>query len=591
VEPVWYLNPWAWFIYVIITLSLFALSGWATQKWRMKKLLAHNEHLTSLVDERTKEVRAQAQELKQQQVLKDRFFANVSHEFRTPLTLTITPLKDLLHEQPELDSNIAYPVETALRNSTKMLDLVSQILDINRLESGQFPLRIAQYDIADLVRQIHLRFISWAKQHQQIISVENIDEPLLLFFDQDQIDKCLSNLVSNAIKYSGDNCQIKISLIADQHAKPDFIGIAVEDNGRGISPTARDKIFERYFQDKHSEQITEPGTGIGLALVKELITLHHGLIELTDDQRTGCQFILWLKRGKNHFNPDSFIESVSAAVSTSETSQKTLNSAISAIPIPDNRNHKNNPDKTTLLVVDDNSELRYFISHKLSSYYRILQAKNGEEGLALAKNKLPDLIISDVMMPIMNGFDMCTAIKENESTCTIPIILLTAKSSKRETVDGLQTGADDYLTKPFDTSELIARVAGLINNRRILRKSILKNNQILTSPLQEKETFEQKLAMIVASSIADPSFNIEQLASDLATSRSSLNRKCQQFFQQSAGQYIQLQRMTLALTLLKEQRHLVSEVAYATGFESLAYFSKTFKKHFGESPSSISNNK
>jgi len=590
VLPAWYLNSWAWFFYIIIIVSLLVLSGWATQKWRTQKLLADNAHLASLVDERTQEVQAQAEELKQQQVLKDRFFANVSHEFRTPLTLTITPLKDLLHEQPDLDSNIAYPVETALRNSNKMLDLVSQILDINRLESGQFPLRIAQYDIADLVRQIQPRFLPWAEQHQQKLSLVNIDEPLMLYFDQDQIDKCLSNLISNAIKYSGDNCTIAISIINSSASHEDHIGIAVTDNGRGINLEARDKIFDRYYQDKHSEQITEPGTGIGLALVKELIELHKGTVELSPQTNAGCQFILWLKRGKSHFNSDNFIESVSTAVATAETSQQTLNAAITSI-VPRSQDTNNNIDSdddiTTLLVVDDNSELRYFISHKLSSYYRIIQATNGKEGLALAQSELPDLIISDVMMPIMNGFDMCAAIKSNEHTCTIPLILLTAKSSKRETVEGLQTGADDYLTKPFDTSELIARVAGLINNRKILRKSLLKQYQKPTSPLQQQETFEHKLMTIVANNLSEPSFNIDKLASELATSRSSLNRKCQQAHQLSAGHYIHQQRMVLALSLIKEQRYSVSEVAYATGFESLAYFSRSFKKHFGESPSTV----
>ena len=591
VQPIWYLSGFAWFIYSIFAIALLALSGWATQKWRSQKLLAHNALLTALVDERTQEVQAQAQELKQQQVLKDRFFANVSHEFRTPLTLTITPLKDLLHEQPDLNSDIAYPVETALRNSSKMLDLVSQILDINRLESGQFPLRIAQYDITDLIRQTHKRFMPWAEQHQQTLVVENIDEPLLMYFDQDQIDKCLSNLISNAIKYSGDGCQIEVSLITEQATKASRVGIAVKDNGRGISAEARTKIFDRYFQDKHSEQITEPGTGIGLALVKELMELHQGNVELVDAQlpnkNSGCQFILWLKCGKSHFDTESFIELVSVAVSTAETSQQTLNTAITTINNTALETKNNKADKTTLLVVDDNSELRYFISHKLSSYYRILQAKNGKEGLDLAQKELPDLIISDVMMPIMNGFDMCAAVKNNEQTCTIPVILLTAKSSKRETVEGLQTGADDYLTKPFDTSELIARVAGLINNRKMLRKSLLKNQPILTSPLQQQETFEHKLATVVAKQLADPTFTIDKLAAKLATSRSSLNRKSQQAFQLSAGQYIHQQRMTLALSLIKEQKYSVSEVAYATGFESLAYFSRAFKKYFGESPSTI----
>ena len=594
VLPPWYLSKIAWLTYVTIFFSLLILSGWLTQRWRTTKLQKTNEELERKVAERTKEVQTKAKQLQQQQLLKDRFFSNVSHEFRTPLTLVMMPLQDLLRSHPNLDPSITHPVESALRSSQKMLDLVAQILDVNRLESGQFPLNVAEYDIANLINLIVNRFKPWSEQNQQRLATENTNEPTLIYCDQDQIDKCISNLISNAIKYSGEKSEITVSLVNSNDE--DSIGIEVKDNGGGISENSESKIFDRFYQDTQSEKITEPGTGIGLSLVKELVNLHHGRVELINKLGEGCRFIIWLLRGNKHFAESNFIEPKQLTQLTNES----INFP-KKLDVSNNSNGMNNEegyeekyvDITTILVVDDNDELRHFVALRLSTYYRVIQACNGQEGLAMANTELPDLIISDVMMPIKNGMEMIKEIKTNPETKCIPIILLTAKSTKRETVEGLQSGADDYLTKPFDTSELIVRIAGLIESRKMLRLKIeaelAKKNtsEQLRDTNHNKLTFKEQLKTEILTQITQPNFSIDNIAKALALSRRSLNRKCQQELQQSIGNYITEIRMQSAFQLLKEQNHNVSEVAYATGYESLAYFSRTFKGFYGKPPSSI----
>ncbi len=583
VLPPWYLSTIAWIVYAVLALLILIVSSWLTQKWRTAQLNLRNKELETQVKERTADVQAKADELKQQQQLKDRFFTNVSHEFRTPLTLTIAPLQAFISDNKNLDNSLLHPIKTALKNSKKMLSLVGQVLDINRLESGRFPLRVAQYDIADLINTTAIRFQPLIQQHLQNISVQNTDEPKMLYCDIDQIDKCLSNIISNAIKYSGDYTSIIVSIIADEN----FTGIKVSDNGKGISPEFENKVFQRFTQDEKSEQITEPGTGIGLALVKELMELHHGRVELINhskqtDNNTGCEFILWLNNDPSAFKTSEIIEPIAR-----EKDNDDLLINLPPVQVIDDKIESTQADITTLLVVDDNQELREFIAQRLSTYYRIIQAENGQEGFSMAQGNLPDLIISDVMMPILNGLQMIIQLKDDPTTQDIPIILLTAKSSKRETVEGLQTGADDYLSKPFDTSELITRVAGIINNRKKIRESVRQELSLQNNPLGKTCTFIEKLRNEILNQLSDPNLSVESLSETMAMSRFSLNRKCKQELNKTTRQLITETRMHQALSLLKLKQHSVSEIAYGTGFDSLAYFSRVFKKHYGKTPSDV----
>ncbi len=586
VSPPWYLSTIAITLYAVFAIGLLVLTSWLSQRWRTKKLTQQNIILEKTVAQRTKEVSAKVSELKEQQALKDRFFSNVSHEFRTPLTLTIGPLETVLSQHHEtIDTQVKSLTTTALNNANKMLALVGQVLDLNRLEVGKLPLRVSEYDIAELLRNLQQRFEPWAKQGNQTINCESCEEPTLLYFDQDQIDKCIANLLSNAIKYSGKNCQITIKLLNN----PNTITVQVIDNGQGISEQAQAKVFERFYQDKSSEQNTAPGTGIGLSLVKELIELHHGDVSLTTVEGGGCCFSLKLIKGKAHFNDEQLVEPIALG-------------HIQPIPISDliKNNNAQQEDQTTLLVIDDNAELRHFISLRLSANYRILQAADGEQGYEMACNALPDLIISDVSMPKMTGYALTEKLKTTAATKSIPVILLTAKASKREIVEGFTSGADDYLSKPFDTSELIMRVNAQINSRKIIRETIvfeqklaneksdIESNEIKNSADEGKSkrtNFIDNVHTQVLTHLNEPEFSVETLATLLFMSKATLSRKSKDELGISPRAFIIQARMQQAIKLIQEAKLSMSEIAYAVGFESLSYFSRSFKKHTGKSPS------
>jgi len=576
VLPPWYLGPAAWILYSVIAVGLLILSGWLTQRWRTRQLTELNVALEQTVAERTREVSAKVDELKEQQKLKDRFFSNVSHEFRTPLTLIIGPLETILDEYTSnMEGKAKSLTATALNNANKMLALVGQVLDLNRLEVGKLPLRISEYDIAELLRNIQSRFESWAEQENQTITCENCADPVMLYFDQDQMDKCVANLVSNAIKYSGKHSKLTIKLINEQ----DSVTIQVIDNGRGISAEAKDKVFERFYQDKASEQNTTPGTGIGLSLVKELIELHQGKVSLTSQLGEGCCFSLTLKKGNQHFAREQLVEPLILADATGGKDQR----ALLAEKIETNEIQQQ--DQTTLLIVDDNVELRQFLSLRLSATYRILQAQDGEEGFKIACEELPDLIVSDVMMPKLTGYELTQKLKSSPATHSIPVILLTAKASKRETVEGFASGADDYLTKPFDTSELIMRVNAQISTRKTIRESIQFEQSVTITGITQRSSFVETIHHHLLKHLSDPEFSVEALAKLLFVSRATLSRKCKEELGMSPGAYITETRLQHARNLLQANTLSVSEIAYAVGFESLAYFSRSFKKHTGTPPS------
>lgn len=579
----WYLSNIAYLIYTISAFILIFAFAWLVQKWRTLSLEAANKALEQKVEQRTKEVNEKVEQLRQQQILKDRFFGNVSHEFRTPLTLTIGPLETLLVEhKAELSHAVAHLAQMALNNASKMLALVGQVLDLNRLEAGKLPLRIAQYDISELLRNIADRFRTWANQNEQSIQTLDCDEPFLLWFDIDQLDKCVSNLLSNAIKYSGKGSIISLKL----RCHGEYAHIIVQDNGIGISEVAKPKVFERFYQDKSSENVAAPGTGIGLALVKELMELHHGDARLEDSEEAGCCFVLSLNTGNHHFSTEQIIEPIEvsnfAAIET--TNEYATGEGENTLEQLDSIEKQE--DVTTLLIVDDNQELLNFISLRLSASFKILQAINGQDGYEKACKNLPDLIISDVNMPVMTGLELATSIKKNSQTKTIPIILLTAKATKREVVAGFSVGADDYLTKPFDTSELIMRVHAQINSRKLVRES-QRDIDLNMSGTNKVVSFTDKLNAIINKQLSEPEFNVEKLASLLHMSRDTLIRRCKKECSDTPLNILVQQRMLRADKLLNENAMSISEVAYACGFESLAYFSKSYKKHRGVSPSEV----
>jgi signal transduction histidine kinase/DNA-binding response OmpR family regulator len=572
----WYLSFWAKVVYLVALFLVVTVSIRVGQKMRNKALEQQNLNLELGISQRTQEIARKVDELKQQQILKDRFFSNVSHEFRTPLTLTIGPLETILKEcSAQLDGQIKSLTFTALNNAKTMLALVGQVLDINRLEVGKLSLRVSQHDVAELLRVNYERFIPWAEQRQQQIKLLNCENPHEIYCDLDQVDKCISNLLSNAIKYSGKQTVITMELIHQQK-----LGIRITDNGHGIDPSHKEQVFERYYQADPSlnEQTNDDlsqGTGIGLALVKELIDLHHGSIDLVTEIDQGCQFTIWLPYGKSHFKSKELFE---------PTSINKDSSAEDYSNVPSEKGH------AKILVVDDNAELRQFICQRLTNSFTVIEANNGESGFVSAVKNLPDIIISDIAMPVMSGLELTQKIKNHPETKHIPILLLSAQAMKRDIVQGFASGADDYLIKPFDTSELVMRVNTLIKNRITLARRKIQMTAELETASNNSNSFEDNLKKHIFAHLHKVDFNIDILSQLMFMSKETLRRKCQASLDISPSAHIQEVRLQQAKLLLEQDKMNVSEVAFAVGFDSLSHFSKSFKKYYGQTPSAFESN-
>lgn len=565
----WYASKIAQLVYLALFLFVIYLSVKTGQKLRNRALEQHNQELEIGIKDRTLQISQKVEQLKEQQVLKDKFFANVSHEFRTPLTLTIGPLETILKEQnAHLNDTSKDLAITALTNAKTMLALVGQVLDMNRLEVGKLSLRISEYDIAQMLRINQARFLPWAKQNSQTIQCINCENPHNLYFDQDQIDKCISNLLSNAIKYSGNDSTIKIELVH----QADCLEIKISDDGRGIDCTHKSQVFDRFHQENNQEISSVSGTGIGLSIVKELVELHSGSIELETSLGLGCQFSIKLPYGNSHFTQLQLVEPITQGPASEDISAQ-LNQGFDS--------------KTKILIVDDNTELRNFICQRLQSSFTILEAENGESGFVAAIKHLPDVVISDITMPILSGIELTKKLKLNTATMGIPVLLLSAQTTKRDIVVGFESGADDYLIKPFDTSELIMRVKALIASRKAHALQKVVKAPTLDNLGSHQGSFEEDLKRHVYANISNNEFNIEDLAQLMFMSKETLRRKCQALYHKSPAAFIQETRILQAKILLEEKQLNVSEVSYATGFDSLSYFSRVFKKHYGVSPSSL----
>ncbi|MCF6320024.1 MAG: response regulator [Proteobacteria bacterium] len=406
------------------------------------------------------------------------------------------------------------------------------------------------------------------------------------------------NLISNAIKYSGKNSKIIISLddgsldedISNKESLnedsfnngSDWIKINISDDGVGIDKEIKEHIFERYFQGSSPQHLSEAGTGIGLSYVKDVMELHHGKVTLDSLPKQGCEFILWFKQGFTHFKYDEINDSDEKSVLQEQMSKDNL---LVNEEVKDEINQQlNSLDKTTILIVEDNRELMKFLVFKFKDYYKVLEAENGQVGLDMAIKNLPDLIISDVMMPEMDGMELLSHLRKNNELKTVPIVLLTAMSANVDAIEGLETGADDYVTKPFDFDELKARVDRLIVSRKAVR-----DENITLEPTEtiHKSSFQEKLDDTIHDHISDSSLNVEMLAELMYLDRSGLYRKIKTELNMTPIAYIRKIRMDFAKNLLTNKKLSVSETAYACGFESLSYFSKQFKKTYGTSPSDV----
>ena len=601
--------------YLLCVVGL-VLSGLGVHRYRIRVYRRRERDLQEQVRSRTKNlseqkqrlqqaletVASQAEKLESLDAAKSRFFANISHEFRTPLTLIAGPLEDLRdHRHGPLRQDAAEQVKVALENSRQLLHLVDQLLDTARLESGRLTLDVQSVDTGAFLEDIAQRFSALAAQKKIDFQVQLPETTVTACFDADQIEKVVANLLSNAFKFTAEAGKISLGLKTQRdEARDDWLVVTVSDTGPGIAEEHLPHLFERFYQADDSATRQQSGSGIGLSLAHELVALHKGTISVKSALNQGTTITVRLP----------LAEVRPAAPRLDDTPvEELLDQGAGWIPalageiLPAGQGagqstgielgkELEGDDVTTVMVVDDNAYVRAYLRRHLSSSYRVLQAADGKEALECAREALPDLIVSDVMMPLMDGLSLCRAIKADPETDFIPVILLTAKASIDSKVEGLETGADDYLTKPFNVRELKVRIANLIESRHKLIARFRTEDPALTLPFSQPssprdESFLEEVRTVITNRLGDEDFDVEELASEVGQSRSSLYRRFESLLSQSPLELIWDMRLRQASQMLKACEGTVSEVAYSVGFKSVSHFSKKFRNQFGTSPSSF----
>lgn len=564
--PPWWKTWWAYLVYVIIALALI----WVIRRGELNRLNLKNRlQLESFESSKLKEVDR----------LKSRFFANISHEFRTPLTLLLGPLNDFGKDQNI--KNLTHFVPEMQRNAKRLLQLINQLLDLSKLDASHYSVNTSREDIISFVKQIVHSFSSLA--HRKNIEIETSVDPRLreklskeeihFYFDGDIVEKILTNLLSNAFKFTPPEGSIIVSLSLTEK---DFLELKVEDTGTGIPPENLPFIFDRFYQADDSIIRPYEGSGIGLALVKELTELHKGKIIASSLPGKCTVITCYLPFNKKTITGNKKMLPVEKQESSlSEPEEEALH-----------ENEKENDKKgfPMVLVVEDQQDMRKYIREKLTDTYQVIEARDGTEGLDKAFREIPDLVVSDVMMPVMDGIELCKSLKTDDRTSHIPVILLTARAEDSDRLAGLETGADAYLIKPFNAQELLIRVHHLIAVRNKIRikfshKLIVKPAEITVTP-RDKE-FMQKLTYVVEAHIGDPKFSVDQLSVAMNMSSSQLTRKLHALISQPPLKFIRSIKMQRSLELLKTNNYSVAEAAWKAGFEDQGYFSKVFKNYFG----------
>jgi DNA-binding response OmpR family regulator/nitrogen-specific signal transduction histidine kinase len=530
--------------------------------------------------------RLKAKKLHELDMMKLRFYTNISHEIRTPLTLILGPLEKMKNNMLP-PSEIKGHVEVMHRNATQLHQLINQLLDFRKLESGNLKLILTSGDLVSYISEIVSSFDKYAEEKEIELKFNSLKKRIITNFDTDKVAKIMNNLLSNAFKFTGKGGKISVnlSLVFDDSAENDQLGnsevnrlieITVKDTGIGISESNLEKIFTRFFQV--GEGAAQTGTGIGLALTRELVKLHNGKLFVISKPGKGSKFTVQL--------PYEDLNHPEASEHVSSANQKEQEQAVSVSE--DHLGEQIVAGQKIMLLVDDNADVRYFIKSHFSSSYQVLEAGNGVEGWDIALKTIPDIIISDVMMPDMDGFEFCRKIRKDERTSHIPILLLTALGSREHEIEGLSYGADDYITKPFDLVILQTKVENILSVRQSLKQKytgeilLQPRNVILSSP---DERFLNKAITVVEDNIDDPDLDIERFASEIGVSRMQLYRKLNALTEMTVKEFVRSIRLKRAAQLLVQKKLNISEVAYAVGFRDLSHFRKCFKQEFGMSAS------
>lgn len=577
VLPPWYATWWAYAFYILIIGS--TVYWYFLYRWRETQL-KYEISLARVNADNQKALQEKEREINDKRV---EFFTGVAHEFRTPLTLIINPAKDLLNNEMRGEKN---DINIIYRNARRLLSLVDQLLLFRKVDAGVNQMSIGPMPITHVCKEVFLCFVQQAASAGLEFNFKSKNEDLLIYGDREKIEIILYNLISNAIKYASTGKRVDVVVEELSEA----VLIKVQDNGPGIPMEIGDRIFEKFYRSKETGQPTKIGFGIGLHLAKQFANDHGGTLSYESTPGQLTVFTLALRKGLDHYSPEqvSSVNSNNSSELLIELAEEMQQPVPTNTEVVDFNVEKMFTDKQAVLVIDDDTDIRNYIISILEPNYVIYNAADGDKGLEIAKLKLPDLIVCDIMMPGLNGIELCRIIKQDPLLNFIPMILLTASSSPQSRIDGLESGADDYISKPFEKDILLARVANLLQNRKNLQSYFFNSITLksTTIPISEEyKQFLEKCISVVERHLTDENFNINILAAELGMSRSNLFRKVKSLSGHSINSFIRYIRLRKAAELLIQSDLNVNQVAFETGFNDLKYFRVQFFKLFGSNPS------
>lgn len=567
--------PWkSWWAFLLYTLVILAVLFSLIQFLKSKATLKHElelEHLENIRNEEINQAKLQ-------------FFTNISHEFRTPLTLILGPLQQLLLDYK--GSNKMYKKLLVIESSANhLLQLINRLMDFRKLENNQFKLQSAEGNIVKFLKEIFFSFSEYAKDGNYKYTFETIEDPILVFYDRSKLERVFYNLISNAFRFTPKGGNIAIKVSCDEQS----IFINIEDNGVGIAEEYVDKIFDRFFEiaiHNNPKEGYNKGTGIGLAIAKNIVTLHKGSIKVKNNLPKGTIFEVALPLGREHLLDEEILKDFKPSDDLTQYITQLETAPINFDEDVDD--FVTDETKPSILVVEDNKPLRSFIKTLLKKDCNIIEAENGKVGLKKALQFVPDLIISDVIMPEMVGTEMCSKIKENLKTSHIPVILLTSRSSLIYKFEGLESGADEYISKPFNVKEFTLKVKNMLEGIQRLKNKFLSDDTLSPSEITVSSVDEQllkKAFQIVEENISNEQFDIPFFCSELGVSRTMLFTKIKAWTNFTPNDFIREIRLKRAAQLLEQNKINISQISYKVGFNNPKYFSKCFQKKYGETPS------
>ncbi len=553
---------------------LVLLVAWWIMNGRLNRLRLHDQlELEKL----------EAERLKQLDQVKSDFFSNVTHEFRTPLTLILGHLDQVI---PNIGDDQAKQELIVVKRNAKLLEkLINQLLDIAKIEADRMDLDLRRGNLVPFIAEIRKSFKSLAERKGVGLKYEATEETINMDFDPDKIELIFFNLLSNAFKFT-DKGEVSLSVSTVTKDGSDLAKLVVQDTGIGIVEDQLDKVFDRFYQSENSRWRKNKGTGIGLALVRDLVELHMGTIDLKSISGVGTEITIHLPIHQ----PVTASQEENVEVPELDPIDPDLEVPLKPVRKDETLTETEILAQNIVLVIEDNDDIRNFLQLTLEPNYRVFESIDGESGVEKALELIPDIIISDIMMPGIDGFEVTRKLKKEEKTSHVPIILLTAKAGVENRIEGLEVGADAYVPKPFSSDELNARIKNLIEGRQKLKekysRSLLVRPDAVNEPSME-EKFLMRVRAVVDEHLSNENFSVEQLSREVGMSRAQLHRKLIALTGVSASRFVRNYRLEHAHELLKKKVGTVSEIAYRVGYSSPAYFTKCFTEDFGISPSQV----